>query len=262
MDKFLVNCAREILLLIPGRVSIEIDARCSFDMEKTIEKANDIITLCEEEGINKDRILIKIAASLEGIQAMQVLESQGIHCNMTLIFSLMQSVLCAEKKATIISPFIGRTSDWYENRYKKQYSNFDDPGLLLIKSIYDYLKKFDYPTQIMGASFRTLSKVLLLSGCDYLTISPSLLDALANSNNLVLANFSAKKAKSFKIDKIDITESNFNDKLKQDPCAFNSLFDGISKFSKDTVKLEEIIKKKIFQNKDLKESFEKMAISN
>jgi len=182
MDKLAVNFGVEILKIVPGRVSTEVDARLSFDTESNIKKAREIIGLYKDAGIDKERILIKIASTWEGIQAAKELEKEGIHCNMTLLFSLIQAVSCAEAKATLISPFAGRITDFYKQKEgKSSYPPNEDPGVLSVRSIFNYYKHYGYKTVVMGASFRTKEQVMELAGCDLLTVSPQLLEELQNS---------------------------------------------------------------------------------
>ncbi|XP_035222079.1 transaldolase-like [Stegodyphus dumicola] len=247
MDKLFVLFGCEILKIIPGRVSTEVDARLSFDKEGSIQKARRIIELYEEEGINKDRILIKLASTWEGIQAAKVLEEKyQIHCNMTLLFNFAQAVACAEAGVTLISPFVGRIFDWYvTNTDKKSFEPKDDPGVQSVTKIYNYYKKFGYKTVVMGASFRNVGQIKALAGCDLLTISPKLLQELADSKDEIHRFLSSDYAKNMNIEKVSFDESKFRWELNDDPMACDKLADGIRKFAADAVKLENLMKTRI-----------------
>uniref|UniRef100_A0A7S2H6Z4 Transaldolase n=2 Tax=Helicotheca tamesis TaxID=374047 RepID=A0A7S2H6Z4_9STRA len=248
MDKLAVNFGAEITKIVPGYVSTEVDARLSFDADKTVQKALRIIELYKEMNISKDRILIKVASTYEGIQAAKVLESQhGISCNCTLIFSLVQAVACAQASATLISPFVGRIMDWYKKADNvDSYQPSDDPGVKSVTTIYDYYKKYDHKTIVMGASFRNTGEILELAGCDRLTIAPALLEQLSSSSDTVDKKLdeAASKAKD-SVAKIDVDEKTFRWMLNEDAMATEKLAEGIRNFTKDIVKLEEIVKKKI-----------------
>lgn len=242
MDKLFVLFGREILNIVPGRVSTEVDARLSFDVEGSIEKAKTLIALYAEMGIPKERILIKLASTWEGALAAKALEQEGIHCNMTLLFSMAQAIVCAEAKATLISPFVGRILDWYKkNEPAKAGTGDQDPGVVSVKEIYNYYKKFGYKTEVMGASFRNIEEILELAGCDLLTISPQLLQELQESSETVERKLSAEDAKSSTLTKIDIDEPTFRWMLNQDPMATDKLAEGIRKFGEDYQKLEKLI---------------------
>lgn len=246
MDKLFVNFGLEILKIIPGRVSTEVDARLSFDIEGSIQKATTLIDLYENAGIDRNRVLIKLASTWEGVQAARFLEKEGIHCNMTLMFSLEQAVACAEAKATLISPFVGRILDWYKaNKHIENYEPKDDPGVLSVQQIYHYYKKFGYTTQVMGASFRSVEEILELAGCDFLTISPKFLELLSKSEKEVVqkldANFSAKKD----IEKIEMEEKIFRFMLNENQMATEKLSEGIRSFVADALKLEAYIRQRI-----------------
>lgn len=242
MDLLFVTFGREILKLVPGRVSTEVDARLSFDVEGSIEKAKTLISLYEGMGIDRSRILIKLASTWEGALAAKALEQEGIHCNMTLLFSLPQAIICAEAKATLISPFVGRILDWYKkNEPGKTYAPSEDPGVVSVKEIYTYYKKFGYPTQVMGASFRNVDEVLELAGCDLLTISPQLLQELQDSQVQVPQKLSKDLAKSSKLERMDLDEKDFRWFFNQDPMAVDKLAEGIRKFGEDFNKLEKIV---------------------
>ncbi len=244
VTKVFVNFGIEILKTVPGRVSTEVDARLSFDVEGSIKKAHEYIALYDEAGIPKERILIKLASTWEGVQAAKVLEKEGIHCNMTLMFSLAQAVACAEAHATLISPFVGRILDWFKKAEgKDSYPGSEDPGVQSVTAIYNYYKKFHYNTQIMGASFRNSDEILELAGCDLLTIAPKLLKELSDSSGDVPRKLDPAAANSANISKIAIDEKSFRWHLNEDPMATEKLAEGIRNFAKDTVKLEEMLKK-------------------
>lgn len=240
IDKLFVNVGVEILKLIPGRVSTEVDARLSFDVEGSIKKALTFIELYKEMGINKDRILIKLASTWEGGLAAQELEKMGIRCNMTLLFCLPQAIHCAEAKATLISPFVGRILDWYKAHDKvDSYAPADDPGVQSVTEIYDYFKKYGYKTQVMGASFRNSGEILELAGCDLLTISPQFLAELANAQGDVLRKLDPEVAKKKDIPKITLDEKTYRFLVNEDAMATEKLAEGIRNFAKATQKLEE-----------------------
>ncbi len=242
LTKIFVNFGVEILKTVPGRVSTEVDARLSFDVDKSLAKAKEYIRLYSEAGIPKTRILIKLASTWEGIQAAKILEAEGIHCNMTLLFSLAQAVACAEAKATLISPFVGRILDWYKKAEgKESYLPHQDPGVRSVTNIYHYYKKFGYKTQIMGASFRNKDEILELAGCDLLTIAPKLLSELEKSQDPVIRKLDPSMSFTMKIDPIIVDEKQFRYQLNDDAMAVEKLAEGIRNFAKDTVKLEEKI---------------------
>ena len=241
MDKVLVLFGQKILGIVPGRVSTEVDARLSFDTDATIAKAKTIIALYEGMGISRERILIKIASTWEGINAAKELEKSGIHCNMTLLFSLAQAVACAEAKATLISPFVGRILDWHKAKEGRDFAPEEDPGVHSVRGIYTYYKKFGYPTEIMGASFRNKGEILELAGCDLLTISPGLLGELAESDELIERKLFAEKAAEADIARFDLTEQNFRWELNEDAMATEKTAEGIRRFSQDIRKLEKLI---------------------
>jgi len=244
MDKLGVNFGIEILKIVPGRVSTEIDARLSFDTEATIKKAKEIIALYKDAGIDKNRILVKIASTWEGIQAAKALESEGTHCNMTLLFSLVQAAACAEAGATLISPFAGRITDFYKARDKKDsYIPSEDPGVMSVKNIYNYYKKHGYKTVVMGASFRTKEQIIELAGCDLLTVSPQLLEELASANVAVTKKLDANNVTE--VAKLATDEKSFRWLLNEDEMADFKLAEGIRKFAAHLVKLEAEIKKRI-----------------
>ena len=239
MDKVAVNFGLEILKIVPNRVSTEVDARLSFDTEASIAKARDLIALYEEAGISRERVLIKLAATWEGIKAAEVLEKEGIHCNLTLIFSLVQAVACAEAGVRLVSPFVGRIYDWHlKDKGVETIAPAKDPGVLSVKKIYNYYKKFDYPTQIMGASFRNIGQITELAGCDLLTISPTLLKELEETSDTLDRKLTPEAAKESKLQKISVDEKTFRWMLNEDAMATEKLAEGIRNFTKDLVKLE------------------------
>lgn len=242
ITKVFVNFGVEILKHIPGRVSTEVDARLSFDVEGSIKKAHQYIELYKKAGIEKERVLIKLASTWEGVLAASQLEKEGIHCNMTLMFSLAQAIACAEARATLISPFVGRILDWYKKAEEKEsYPPDEDPGVVSVTKIFNYYKKFGYNTQIMGASFRNVDEVLELAGSDLLTIAPKLLKELTDTEGAVPKKLDAEKAKSADIEKISVDEKTFRWLLNDEAMATEKLAEGIRNFAKDTVKLEKLI---------------------
>jgi len=245
IDRVLIAFGTQILAIIPGRVSTEVDARLSFDTAATIAKADQLIQLYSDAGISRERVLIKIASTWEGIRAAEILQKRGIHCNMTLLFSLPQAAACAEAGAQLISPFVGRIYDWYK---KNAGSNWDeardgganDPGVASVKQIYAYYKKFGYATEVMGASFRSVSQVLELAGCDLLTISPDLLQKLQDSEQPVARKLSPQTADDAPA-RIDATEATFRYLLNENAMATEKLSEGIRQFCADAIKLEKMI---------------------
>jgi len=244
MDKLSVNFGLEILKIVPGRVSTEVDARLSFDEQATIKKAKELIKLYKEAGISKDRILIKIASTWEGIQAAKQLEREGIHCNLTLLFSLVQAAACAEAGVTLISPFVGRITDFYKAATKKDYPPTEDPGVLSVTRIYNYYKAHGYKTVVMGASFRTKEQIIELAGCDLLTISPGLLEELAKSNQTLTRKLDPSKLQKVPT-KFVPDDKTFHWQINDDEMASFKLAEGIRKFAADIVKLEQEITKRI-----------------
>lgn len=244
IDKLFVNVGAEILKLIPGRVSTEVDARLSFDVQGSIEKAEFLISLYEKLGVSRERVLIKLASTWEGGLAAKELEKKGIHCNMTLLFSLPQAIHCAEAKATLISPFVGRILDWYKKQGAKDYPPSEDPGVCSVTTIYDYFKHFNYQTQVMGASFRNIDQITQLAGCDLLTISPHLLEQLYNTQGEVPRLLDPERARTKKIDRIELDEKKFRLMLNEDAMATEKLAEGIRNFAKDIIKLEKALSKK------------------
>lgn len=247
MDKVYILFGIEILKIVPGRVSTEVDARMSFDKEGMISKARKLIDMYKTAGISKDRILIKLSSTWEGIQAAKVLESQyGIHVNMTLLFNFYQAVACAEAGATLISPFVGRIYDWYvKNSDQKSFQRLDDPGVKSVTNIYNYYKKYGYSTVVMGASFRNTDQILGLAGCDLLTISPSLLKQLSQSNEQISAVLTEKSAKVCDLEEVSVDENKFRWEMNEDAMATDKLADGIRKFGVDAVKLENLFRQKL-----------------
>lgn len=241
MDRLLVAFGVEILKIVPGRVSTETDARLSFDTEGSIKKGRELIALYKAKGISPDRVLIKIASTWEGIRAAEVLQKEGIRCNMTLMFSLPQAVACAEAKVQLISPFVGRIYDWYKKQTGTDYTGADDPGVRSVKRIYDYYRKFGYPTEVMGASFRNTSQIIELAGCDLLTISPELLQKLSESDAPVSRKLSPELAKADPIERVSYDEKSFRLALNDEAMATEKLSEGIRLFCADTVKLEKMI---------------------
>jgi len=248
LDRLLVEFGKEILKIVPGKVSTEVDARFSFDKQACIDKALHIIDLYKSIGIDKSRVLIKIASTWEGIQAARVLQKDhGVNCNLTLMFSQVQAIAAAEAGVFLISPFVGRILDWYKASTGKTYSKEEDPGVASVKAIFDYYKKFGYKTIVMGASFRSIGEITELAGCDYLTISPNLLEDLMASDAPVPKKLDAATAHSLNIEKktyVD-NEPDFRFFFNEDTMAVEKLREGISKFAADAVTLKDILKKKI-----------------
>jgi transaldolase len=248
VDRLFVAFGKEILKIIPGRVSTEVDARLSFDTEATIKKARRLIALYDADGIDRQRILIKIASTWEGIRAAERLEKEGIHCNLTLLFSFPQAVACAEAGVTLISPFVGRIHDWYcKERGVKTIPATEDPGVLSVTQIYNYFKKFDHRTEVMGASFRNIGEIVELAGCDLLTISPDLLGELQDSEGKISRKLSVEAARAQKIERVPMDEKTFRWMLNEDPMATEKLADGIRRFNADLVKLKDHIVKTVRQ---------------
>jgi transaldolase len=239
MDKLFVNFGCEILKHIPGRVSTEVDARLSFDEKKSVEKAKHFISLYEAAGVHRDRVLIKLASTWEGIQAAARLEREGIHCNLTLLFSFAQAVACADAGVTLISPFVGRIYDWHKAARKvDDIPAAEDPGVASVTRIYNYYKKHGYATQVMGASFRKTEQILALAGCDLLTIAPELLQKLESVSGSIERVLSPEKAKSLSIEKTPLNHQDFLWQHNADAMAVEKLSDGIRKFDADARKLE------------------------
>ena len=244
-DHLLVQFGCDILEIVPGRVSTETDARLSFDFEGSINKARRLIELYQERKIPRERVLIKIASTWEGINAAEQLQKEGIRCNLTLLFSLPQAVRCAKAKVQLISPFVGRIYDWYKKECKRDYSGPEDPGVQSVTEIYTYYKKFDIPTEVMGASFRNVGQILELAGCDCLTISPELMKELSESSDPVERKLDPEKAKSAKVEKLELDEKKFRWMLNDDAMAYEKTGEGIRKFAADVVKLEKFVASKL-----------------
>jgi transaldolase len=237
MDRLAVNFGVELLRHIPGRVSTEVDAHLSFDTQATLDKARRIIAMYKAVDIDKSRVLIKIASTWEGIKAAQELEREGVNCNLTLLFGFAQAVACAEAGVFLISPFVGRILDWHKASTGLEYTAETDPGVLSVKAIYQYYKKFDYKTVVMGASFRHVDEILALSGCDRLTISPGLLETLSASSELVTTRLDVNVAKALPLDKVSMGEQDFRWHMNEDAMATEKLSEGIRKFNADYVTL-------------------------
>ncbi len=239
----------KILEIVPGRVSTEVDARLSYDTEKSIETARDIIAQYEKVGVSRERVLIKLASTWEGIKAAEVLEKEGIHCNMTLLFGLHQAIACAEAKVTLISPFVGRILDWYKKDTGKDYTGAEDPGVQSVTTIYNYYKHFGYKTVVMGASFRNIGEITELAGCDLLTIAPKLLGELESTQGDLPRKLDASKAKDLKIEKIPMDKATFDKMHAEDRMANDKLKEGIEGFSKALEGLEELLAKHVSEMK-------------
>ncbi len=246
LKKTFVNFGMEILKIVPGRVSTEVDARLSFRIYDTILYAKSLIRLYEKEGISRERILIKVAATWEGIQAAKILEKEGIHTNLTLLFCLTQAIACADAGVQLISPFVGRILDWYKKEKGVDHIPAkEDPGVHSVREIYTYYKKFGYPTEIMGASFRNKEEILELAGCDLLTISPKLLEELENSHEPVEPRLTPEMAARSKMEKVELNEMSFRWHLNENPMANEKLSEGIRRFSNDIRTLEKYIQEKL-----------------
>ena len=246
IDRLSVNFGRKILEIVPGRVSTEVDARLSFDMTATVDKAYQLIELYKEAGIPSNRVLIKIASTWEGIRAAEHLERNNIHCNLTLLFGFGQAVACAEAGVTLISPFVGRIYDWYKAARKvDQIPVEDDPGVRSVSQIYNYFKKFGYKTEIRGASFRTKEQVMALCGCDLLTIAPNLLAELSQTETTVSQKLDASAAADLPLDRIEINEPAFRWMLNEDAMATDKLTEGIRGFASDLSKLRDLLKTRL-----------------
>jgi transaldolase len=245
MDHLLVQFGVEILKIVPGRVSTETDARLSFDVEGSMNKGRQLIKMYEERGIDRKRILIKIASTWEGIKAAEQLEKEGINCNLTLLFSLPQAVRCAEAGVELISPFVGRIYDWYKAANKRDYTGAEDPGVKSVQEIYTYYKKFGYKTEVMGASFRNVGQILELAGSDLLTISPELLDQLSKSYDRVERKLDPEKAKKADVQRLELDEKKFRYLVNDDAMATEKTAEGIRKFAADIVKLEKLVASKL-----------------
>jgi transaldolase len=244
-DHLLVQFGADILEIVPGRVSTETDARLSFDVEGSIAKARRLIELYAEKKIPRERVLIKIASTWEGLAAAEQLQKEGIRCNLTLMFSLVQAVRAAEAKVQLISPFVGRIYDWYKAHEKRDYTGPEDPGVQSVTEIYGYYKKFGYKTEVMGASFRNIGQIRELAGCDCLTISPELMKELSESQEPLERKLDPEKAKSAKIDKLELSEKKFKYLLNDNAMAYEKTGEGIRKFAADVVKLEKFVAGKL-----------------
>jgi transaldolase len=242
LDRILILFGLEILKIVPGRVSTEVDARLSFDTEGTIAKARQLIAAYEKEGQPRERILIKIASTWEGIKAAEVLEKEGIRCNLTLLFSFAQAVACAEAGVQLVSPFVGRILDWHKAATGKDYQAEEDPGVLSVRQIYNHYKKHGYQTEVMGASFRNKGEILALAGCDLLTISPGLLGELQASTETVIPHLTPAEAAKSGGEKISLDEKAFRYALNEDAMATEKTAQGIRNFAADIVKLEALVK--------------------
>ena len=245
IDHMLVGFGQKILEIVPGRVSTEVDARLSFDIDATVAKARELIALYESKGTSRDRILIKIASTWEGIKAAEILQKEGIKCNMTLLFSLVQAAACAEVGAQLISPFVGRILDCYKANTDETYTAETDPGVISVGEIYTYYKKFGYETEVMGASFRNIGEILELAGCDLLTISPNLLEELKGMDAPVERKLDPETAKDANIEKVDTSEKSFRWLLNEDAMATEKLAQGIRVFGQDMLKVRAIVAEKL-----------------
>ncbi|MGF1531751.1 MAG: transaldolase [Puniceicoccaceae bacterium] len=248
IDRLLVAFGIEILKIVPGRVSTEVDARLSFEVKASVEKARELIAMYEKAGIERERILIKLATTWEGVEAARQLQAEGIRCNMTLLFSLVQAVACAEAGAQLISPFVGRIFDWYHKSTGESYDDpSTDPGVESVRTIFNYYKHFGYQTEVMGASFRRVGQITELAGCDLLTISPDLLESLQQSDEPVPLKLDAASAKDLSIEKVPVDEGSFRWLLNEDPMATEKLAEGIRKFGQDMDKVRGIVGKRLGQ---------------
>lgn len=245
IDDLLIAFGREILAIVPGRVSTEVDARLSFDTEATVDKARYLISLYEKAGTPRERILIKIASTWEGIRAAEVCEKEGIRCNLTLLFSLPQAAACAEAGVRLISPFVGRIYDYYKATTGKEFAGANDPGVQSVEKIFTYYKKCGYQTQVMGASFRNIGQIEFLAGCDLLTISPDLLEELQSSQKEIVRRLDPAAAAKAPGEKFASDEKTFRWMLNEDAMATDKLAEGIRKFAADIVHLEGMIKKSL-----------------
>ena len=244
-----VAFGKKILSIIPGRVSTEVDARVSYDTEKTLKQARDIIALYEQQGVSRERVLIKVASTWAGIRAAEQLEKEGIHCNLTLLFGIHQAIACAEAKVTLISPFVGRILDWYKKDTGKDYQVADDPGVQSVTKIYNYFKKYGYKTQVMGASFRNTGEIRELAGCDLLTIAPKLLEELEATQEELPRKLDPEKAKSMQIEKLHMDEATFEKMHAADRMAHDKLKEGIEGFSKSLEELEHLLAQRVAELK-------------
>ena len=241
-DQLTISFGIELTKIVPGYVSTEVDSDLSFNTEATVEKAKQIINSYEQSGVPKNRILIKIAGTWEGIQAVKKLEAEGISCNCTLIFSLTQAIACAEAGAFLISPFVGRILDWFKSNTQKEYDSSNDPGVESVEKIFNYFKKFNYNTIVMAASFRNKDEIINLAGCDKLTISPTLLEELSQNDDEIKLKLSKENSSSLDIERINVNESSFRWHLNENQMASFKLAEGIRLFNKDLLKLKELIR--------------------
>ena len=241
-DQLTIAFGIELTKIVPGYVSTEVDSDLSFNTEATVEKAKQIINSYEQSGVPKNRILIKIAGTWEGIQAVKKLEAEGISCNCTLIFSLTQAIACAEAGAFLISPFVGRILDWFKSNTQKDYDSSNDPGVESVEKIFNYFKKFNYNTIVMAASFRNKDEIINLAGCDKLTISPTLLEELSQNDDEIKLKLSKENSSSLEIERINVNESSFRWHLNENQMASFKLAEGIRLFNKDLLKLKELIR--------------------
>ena len=240
-----VAFGRKILEIVPGRVSTEVDARLSYDTEASLAAARDIIHQYNEAGIGNERVLIKLASTWEGIKAAEILEQEGIHCNMTLLFGIHQAVACAEAKVTLISPFVGRILDWYKAHEDKDYSGPKDPGVKSVTEIYHYYKKFGYKTVVMGASFRNTNEIIELAGCDLLTIAPKLLEELQTNMGVLIRKLDPRLSKDSKLEKLTVDKATFDKMHAENQMAHDKLKEGIEGFSKALEDLEKLLAKRL-----------------
>lgn len=241
VDRLLILFGLEILKIVPGRVSTEVDARLSYDTDGTVAKARELIAAYEREGISRERVLIKIASTWEGIRAAKIVEQEGIRCNLTLLFSFPQAIACAEARVKLISPFVGRIYDWYKAKHGRDYVGAEDPGVISVTKIYNYYKKFGYQTEVMGASFRNQGQILSLAGCDLLTISPNLLQELTESDQAVVQTLNAETARSLDLERVEPEEALLQKMFSEDEMAQEKLSEGIDRFSADIVQLESLL---------------------
>ena len=245
VDRLIVNFGVEILKLVPGRISTEVDVRLSFDREGTIRKGRYLIGLYEQQGVPRERVLIKIAATWEGIQAAAQLQKESIQCNLTVLFSFPQAVACAEAKVTTIAPYVGRIYDWHRQSTGQDYPASEDPGVLLVKRIYQYYRTFGFRTEIMGASFRNTGEILELAGCDLLTISPSLLEQLRRNTDQVEARLTPESAQAAGLERVGFDEKSFRFALNEDAMATEKMAEAIRRFAMDTRQLEKVVEAKL-----------------
>ncbi len=244
-QRLAIAFGRRILAIVPGRVSTEVDARLSYDTEATIAQARSIIAQYDKAGISRERVLVKIASTWEGIRAAEVLEKEGIHCNLTLLFGLHQAIAAADAGVTLVSPFVGRILDWYKKDTGKDYQGADDPGVISVAHVYNYYKNFDYKTQVMGASFRNIGEIRELAGCDLLTISPQLLAELESAEGELPRKLSPEAAKALPIERISVDKEAFDRMHEGDRMATDKLKEGIEGFSDALVKLETLLAKRL-----------------